>query len=280
MDFAFNASALGVGGVIERGRVITTIPSLASVALAPTGGEGKSVVSNYFSEELKFSHAETRVYGRQFLDDGQPSFTTSTNVVMKDVRIFDKLHIEGMGSTVTSTRGFDGGDDHDFELLLWYRGVRIGRREITPRIDVRLIRLRRYDELLRVLKENRSAAVDADAFSQRFNASPDQLSKLVSERKPVQGSLVESIEGYGPKPVPAKIFVPGLGTVRFGELMLKPGRRRLNLLRINFGAPQVDFEMPNTLMMEEPMGDEFGTGLTGGSMTLGSGEGNGIPIGP
>lgn len=279
MDFAFNASALGVGGVIERGNVITTIPSLASVALAPTGGEGRSVVSNYFSEELEFSHAETRVFGRRHVQNGAPVFTTSTYVLMKDVRIFSKLRISEMGATVTSTRGLEDDDDHAFELVLSYRNVRLVGREIVPKIDMRLNKLKRYDELKEVLSANRTHGPDVHAMARRFNASLDQLAKLVHEKKPIQGSLVESLEGLGPKPAPPAVFFRGIGTIRFGELMLKPGRRRLNLLRIDFGRQPAD-ETPHAFMADEPMDEVFDTGPTGGSLTMGSGEGNGTPIGP
>lgn len=286
MDFAFNASALGVGGVIERGNVITTIPSLASVALAPTGGEGRSVVSNYFSEELEFSHAETRVFGRKVVGaDGKPEFTTYTYVLIKDVRIFDKIRIAEMSSTVTSTRGLEDGDDHAFELVLSYRGVRVNGREIGPKVDLRLCQLKRYDELNQILTAQRKPSAEVQALARRFNATPEQLAQLVREKKPVQGSVVESLEGVGQRPSPSTIFVRGLGTVRFGELMIKPGRRRLNLLRINFGDPPPQHEgaMPHALMtdaMDDPIEEAISTKPTGGSITMGSGEGNGTPIGP
>jgi hypothetical protein len=292
MDFAFNASALGAGGVIERGDVITTIPSIASVALAPTGGEGRSVVTNYFSEELEFSHAETRVFGRQHTGaDGKALFTTSTYVLLKDVAIFSTLRIAEMHSTVTSTRGFTGGEDHDFEILVSFRGVRIGRVDIDPRVDERLTKLRRYKELEGMVTAGRAARPEDHALAQRFGASPDQFVKLVGEKKPLQGSLVESIDGLEAKAPSPIVTIPGIGTVRFAELMIKPGRRRLNLLRIKFGPardggrfePQGEGEMPQALMMmaPAPMGEEaVAFGPSGGSMTLGSGEGNGTPIEP
>ena len=289
MDFAYNASALGAGGVIERGPVTYTIPSLASVALAPTGGEGRSVVTDYVSQELSFSHAETRVFGHRHTDrEGAPVFTTSTYVLMKDVNVFGRVRVGEMGSIVTSTRGLDGDDDHEFELRIWFRDVVIDGTRYRTRIDAGLRELRRYDELPKLLTERMAAAAGASR-AERFKGTEEQILDLVKERKPVQGSIVAGLEEEDDdrqsavarrKVLPPVRTVPGLGTVHFGELMLKPGRRRLNLLRIEFG-PQVDFAMPNALMMHtEGPGDDFDGGITGGSMTLGSGEGNGIPIGP
>lgn len=284
MEFTFNASALGAAGVIERGGVVTTIPSLASVALAPTGGEGRSVVANYFSEELEFAHAETRVYGRQV--DDKPSFTTSTYVLIAGLRVFDRLRVAEMRATVTSTRGFEDDDDHDFLLDLSYTGIELDGRQLLPKIDVCLGSLRRYDQLGQVLKPGRlpqglTAPRDVKSLAQRFNASsPAELAGLLGARKPVQGTIVESIEGWGPKAVSPSLFVSGLGTVRFGEFMLKPGSRRLNLLRINFGTP-AGSAAPKKMMKSASLSKRSSqTDFTGGSMTMGSVEGNGTPIGP
>jgi hypothetical protein len=60
-----------------------------------------------------------------------------------------------------------------------------------------------------------------------------------------------------------KVDVPGLGKLQFGELLLKQGRRRVNLLRLDFGDP--------TLESHE---------TSGGSLVMASGEGNGTPVWP
>jgi hypothetical protein len=273
MYFEYNASALGAGGVVEYGPVVYTIPSLASIALAPTGGEGRSVVSNYYSQELAFSHAETRVSGRPGTAKGEPSFTTWTYVLLKDVNIFDRVKIAEMGSTVTSTRGFEEDDDHPFELTIWYRDVTVDGKQVQPKIDLRLTRPARYADLANTLNDPRGAAAG--------NAAAASMARLVKNKKPVHCSMVEHIEGLAPRPQKT-VLVPGLGVVRFAELVLKPGRRRLNLLRFDFGLRvQQEGAMPNALRTAEgPFDEGLDAGVTGGSMTLGSGEGNGTPIGP
>jgi len=281
-DFTFNASALGAGGIIERGNVTTTIPSLASVALAPTGGEGRTVLSSYWSEELSFSHAETRVFGRK---TGEDTYTTSTYVQIRDLNILGKLMVGDMRATVTSERGISGPDDHPFQLEASFDNVRVGRNKIIPHLDVVLSQTQTYEQFGQLFSDRAAAAGlpharDPHGLAKRFNAnSPEELARVIEQRKPVQGSLVENVEGLEAKPVAPTIFVPGLGYVRFAELMLKPGRRRLNLIRIQFGAKNNAFGAPEPFMMamaeEGPQG-----GPTGGSMTLGSTEGNGIPVEP
>lgn len=296
VQFTYNASALGAGGVIERdgGRVVSTIPSIASVALAPTGGEGRTVVTNYFSEELEFSHAETRVYGRQTKKGRKPEdaqFTTFTYVLIRDLHIFDRLHVGQMRATVTSTRGFEVDDDHRFELDASYDNVEIGmgkdRELIIPHIDVKLRDLRRYEELNGFVPElegfgdpRRKISSYAAGLARRFNVkSAEDARKLVGrihDRKAVQGSIVEHVKGRGDGPV---ITIPGLGEAHFGELMLKPGRRRLNLLRIDLGKPQAGGNEGVT-MDAAPMDEELLGQDLSGSITMGSVEGNGTPIEP
>ncbi len=278
MEFTYNASALGAGGVIQRRGITTNIPSLASVALAPTGGEGKTIVSNYFSEELSFSHAETRVSGQQ---TGPNEFTTYTYVFIKNLRVFDRLAIGEMRGTVTSIhadRDGDGDDDHDFQLEASYRDVRAAGHEVVPAIDLCVGSLKRYNQLRDVLKPGaRSlppglvAPDNVKALAQRFNAKdPAELEKLISERRALHGSLVESVRGDIANKH-HKVHVPGLGTVRFAELMLKPGRRRVNLLRIALGTNET---------LESNGENESLSSPDDGSMTIGSVEGNGTPVFP
>ena len=281
MEFTYNASALAAGGAFRTRGISTVVPSLASVALAPTGGEGKSIVRNYFSEELSFSHAETRVSG----EESSPGvYTTFTYVFIKDLRVFDKLAIGELRGTVTSIhRERDEDDDHDFRLEASYRDVRAAGHDVVPEIDVCVGSLQRYRQLRDVISaatNGRSALPsglvapsDAQALAERFNAAtPEELDRLVTERRALHGSLVEKIDG----PVSRrhhKVHIEGLGTVRFGELMLKPGRRRVNLLRIAFGTDETQQGLADAMMLESASAD-------GGTMTIASVEGNGTPVYP
>lgn len=291
MDFTYNASAIAAGGIIERGRVTSVIPSLASVALAPTGGEGRTVVKDYVSEELSFSHAETRVYGRQGADG---VFTTSTYVWIKDLKVFDKLSIEELSGTVTSSRRLLDEDEEDFELVASYKNVLITRKEVVPKIDVSVKSMRRYEHFEQLLSVPASArapkladgvvaTADRKGLAERFNArTPEDLVARLKEKKAVQGSIIEKVEGKITGARHHKIFIPDFGTVRFGELMIKPGRRRVNLLRISFGNNRemlgIENEDVQFMVARAAMNDDPGSG--GGSMTVASVEGNGTVVGP
>ncbi|HVE72358.1 MAG TPA: hypothetical protein VNI54_13405 [Thermoanaerobaculia bacterium] len=289
MEFKYNASALAAGGVIRSQHITTVIPSIASVALAPTGGEGKTVVSNYFSEELSFAHAETRVSGKRRGD----KFITFTYVFIKNLRVFDKLAIGELRGTVTSIhsdrdRDGDGDDDHDFQLEASYRDVRAAGHEVVPELDVCVGSLKRYRHLSDVIKPRTAQALppgliapaDAQALAERFNTtSPAQLEKLVGERRALHGSLVERVDGRVTGKH-HKVFVDKLGTVRFGELMFKPGRRSVSLLRINFGRNDTFAPLPENVQSFALENTESTSAPDDGSLTIASVEGNGTPIYP
>jgi hypothetical protein len=280
MEFTFNASALGAGGVIERtsrGRTRTTlVPSLASVALAPSGGEGSSVVVNYDTPERAFLRAETRVAGYRL---SKSVFSTYTDVLITGLRILDRLSIALMHATVTSTRDVNDEDDDSsqFTLQATYRGVEVDDLEVAPIVDVELCSFPRYADVAeRLLGQNGDLRKRFGIATENDNAL---LAQRVRSRRAIQGSIVKQVEHGGSlSRVAHKLHVPNFGTARFGELMLKPGRRRVNLLRLAFGVDETRMGDPapedEAMVLEAPEDDPSG------SMTVGSVEGNGNPVFP
>jgi hypothetical protein len=277
-DFAFHASALGAGGLLQRGNVTTAIESLASTTLAHTGGEGRAVVSDFDSEEIGFAHAETRVFGRHHRDEKKKDrFTTSTYVFMRDLHIFDRVTVSRMGATLTSERGLDEDDDSEFEFEFSFTGIRVDGVEIEAAPDAAMKSIRRYRDLETVLsgderKVKASGLVPCPStkdLAARFHARDvAALQGELKNRRPVQGSVVENLKGGKGQKQHHKLVVPGLGVLIFGEFMLKPGLRRLTMIRVELGDPAIaafamDGGKPPT-----------------GSMTIASVEGNGVPIGP
>src|SRR3954447_11786237 len=99
--YVFNASAIGLGGVLTSPKR-KVIPSLASVALAPTGGEGVSIVTNYDDGDgILFDRAETHAWGSSHSGN---IFATRADVVVNNLDIFEQLQVESMWASVTSIR--------------------------------------------------------------------------------------------------------------------------------------------------------------------------------
>jgi len=113
--YVFNASAIGLGGVLTTPRR-KVIPSLASVHLAPTGGEGSAIVTNYDEGDgITFDRAETRVWGSSHSGN---IYATRADVMVNNLDVFHQLQVESMWASVTSIREvLDNGDvlDRRFE---------------------------------------------------------------------------------------------------------------------------------------------------------------------
>jgi hypothetical protein len=272
-DFMYNASALGLGGVIDNADgTRTIISSLASVALAPTGGEGCAIVENYsHCSGISFSRAESRVVGYETADE---QHTTYTDIFVTGLSVFERFKVALMQVTMTSTHNATD-TDSSFDLRAMYRGVEVDGEEIIPAIDFELCSASTYDDFANKMLRNRPEV------ARQFAVKETELTEaLVQRRAPFVGSIVSSLYSRKDSLVRGngnKVFVPGIGTARFGEFLVKPGRRRINLLRFTFGNPE---------MHEQPMNGRAmllsDTTLAGGggSLTVGSGDGNGVPIWP
>src|ERR1041385_6266365 len=143
--YVFNASAIGLGGVLTSPKR-KVIPSLASVALAPTGGEGMGLVTNYDDGDgITFDRAETRVFGMQngkspFAANGDGVYATRADVLVNNLNVFGELQIKSMWASVTSIREVKDGEvkDQKFTFQAEYLGVYVNREEIDIPVDTKV----------------------------------------------------------------------------------------------------------------------------------------------
>jgi hypothetical protein len=283
-DFTFNASAIGVGGLLTDGEVTTAIPSLASVALAPTGGEGFSEETNYNQYGVSFTKAESRVVGQKIAPD---TYATYVNVLISNFAVRNRLKIGCMQASMTSIRNIKD-DDSRFEFRAAYRGVSFDGNEIAPELDLDLIGCSTYDEFRRHL------GCSTKDFAQRFGyaGEPALVSALTSPRQPaICGTLVKPLdaqqalvnsEDSGIILTGHKIVVRDFGSVNLAEFLFKPGRRRVSLVRLDFDERFVSTSpAPDATPVARAfvLADGGGNG-GGGSLTGGSVEGNGSTIPP
>lgn len=291
-DYTFNASALGMGGVLVYDDKPTLIPSLASVALAPTGGEGSAVVENYDRHGISFTRAESRVVGYR---TSKRYYTTWSDIYVTNLALFGRMNVAMMQATVTSTRN-ENTDEAEFELRAMYRGVAVDDREIMPVLDIDICSRSSYKQLTEgYLKRLGNKCGDPRA---------ERIRKGLERREPIRTSIVSQLAGRDESLVrkhedPANVLrVPNFGRVYFGELLVKPGRRRVNLLRFDFNngrhyemeapAKEGGFKLDPQKMVMKAM--SFVTGDSeettrrsspdSGTLTVGSGDGNGAPVWP
>jgi len=291
--YTFNASAIALGGVVNNpSRMV--IPSLASVALAPTGGLGTTVVTSYNRDGVMFDTAYSAVRGEMIAED---VYSTVAEVAIDNLTIFDKLHIDALRATVRSWRNLNTGDDAEITFHAEYSGLVVDGFEIAPKLDLELFeKTPTYEKFLAEVTEEVSPGGPKKAkpdYRERFEWEdgdvpwPKELSP-----KPLRASVVKPqppFRGY-------KLSIPKFGKIRLGEVLLKPGRRRLSLLQIDFnkkeGFPIVKMADGGSAGGTEQIEHSQFFALTGsgsstsnsfpdsGTMTVASVEGNGTPIWP
>jgi hypothetical protein len=290
--YTFNASAIALGGVVNNPSR-TLIPSLASVALAPTGGLGTTVVTSYNRDGVTFDTAYSAVRGEMIAQD---IYSTVAEVAIDNLTIFDTLHVDALRATVRSRRDLNAGDDAEITFHAEYSGLVVDGFEIAPELDLELFeRTPTYEKFLAEVTEvvPGGAKKAKEQYRERFEwedgdvPSPEERSP-----KPLRASVARPqrpFRGY-------KLTIPKFGKIRLGEVLLKPGRRRLSLLQIDFNKNE-GFPIPKTadggstgetVHLQQQFqsfaltsnGSKSTSFPLSGTMTIASVEGNGTPIWP
>jgi len=289
MSFAFNASAVAFGGRIQQPSS-TIIPSQASVALAPTGGEGYETVRNFdYKGIITFDEASVYVTGSEHGDIRN----TLASVTIKNLNVLNLLHADLLSSRITS-RHVLGEDEGEITFHgTSAENLRIGGKPAKVNFNHDFYaRYPTHAKLTAVMsRAGGDVADDSDmaglieedakktmaetkcsedsALKQARNKTVAQLlagrfcweTKSCLKGAPndhgsIHCSLVDSIEGINEvdeskvKPADLRskypvrrhgyvVKVAEFGSIKVGELIIKPGERRLNLLRFEFGCPIV-----------------------------------------
>jgi hypothetical protein len=278
IEYTYHASALGVGGsYVHFGREVV-VPSVASVVLAPTGGEGSVQVYEYNNQEgVEVASAYSAVKGAE----NYGVFTTESKIDIIGLSLFGRISIGHMVARVESTRDTnhlpDGPDEATFDVTLLYENVVVDGRTIEPFVD-RAACTASY--------ATHHSAMVAAALS--TEAAPP-----VERGDSLRRSVVTELKGeaVAPGDQPYVLNVPGLGRLYFGELVVKRGKRRVNLLRFALGedcSPTDTLQLQRISNVVSTDDSSRDAGLTtlnaftanSGMLAIGSGDGNGEPVWP
>lgn len=287
-SFAFNASAVAFGGRIQQPGC-DVIPSQASVALAPSGGEGYQTVRNFdYKGIITFDEASVYVAGSEHGDIRN----TLASVTIKNLNVLNMLHADLLSSRITS-RHVLGKDEGEITLHgTSAENLRIGGKLVTVNFnhdffaryptyakltavmsrvggdmakDPEMQRLIDEDvrKVMSVTNCSQKSALDqaqkktvAELLADRFGWSADNSRKGAPDNHgTIHCSLVDSIQGIDvvdesqikdPAQLRSRypirrqgyvVRVAEFGSIKIGELIIKPGERRLNLLQFQFGCP-------------------------------------------
>lgn len=293
MSFAFNASAVAFGACFEQPDS-SIIPSQASAALAPTGGEGYQTVSNFnYKGIITFDEASVYVSGSTH----GTVRNTLASVTIKNLNVLNLLHVDLLSSRITSRHelGEDEGEitihgssvdnlriagkpvkvnfNHDFYARYPTYAkfadalAKPGQNDV-PGMEQLLVQDSKEHHC--TIDDSRKKTL-AQLLGDRFCWAPEGLEKgAPKDPNMIHCSLVDSIEGIDvvndadflkvevkneagikedrKKALRAQfpvrrngyvVTVSEFGSIKIGELIIKPGERRLNLLRFDLGCPFV-----------------------------------------
>lgn len=317
MSFSFHANTLAFGGQIEQGGRTKYLPSEASVTLPPGGGIGEVVSGPVDREGISFRSSRSYVSGKSFNDT---VYTTYANVMVHDVDIEGRIQVQVMNTSVTSVNRRD-----DYGCT--------GESRIS--FDVNMVGLVIDGHLIEVefnpepFRRHATFAEFVDSFQQM---PADQAEELIEAfnwpieecrtlhcgpngdetryhvpRRCSTGIRASLLRTTTPRLAPGEIpgitrrgytiEVAGFGLIHLGEVLMKAGRRRVNLMRVELGKT-----LDGGTVLRAPLADAGGeprmsaSGFAAntemltllaaplpsdrGSYTFASGEGNGTDFIP
>jgi hypothetical protein len=213
MSFVYHANALAFGGMITK-PCCEVIPSLGSVVLAPSGGEGSAIVGKFnYKGIISFDEASVYVAGSQ---KGRYRNTVAT-VQIRNLNLFNVVRIDTLCTRVTSEHvAVDEKEQSECEdePSFTFEGsmledLRIGGRRVDVRLDTSVFS--RYpthsgfvkafsgdtaaeDKLIGV--ESRGDATPlVDRYRQRFGWNAAQRKEGVPVRRgAIRCSLVDAFD--------------------------------------------------------------------------------------
>jgi hypothetical protein len=187
----FHAQGIAIGG---------DVPTVASVSLAPAGGETSAASEHYDANGIRFDEAASLVSGT---DDGKVAITTSI-VTLRNVDIMGHVHIDEMSVRIV---GRQSRGQEEAEIVvdrLRLKNMTVDGRAVDVRLDAGPVNAARTFKVLR----------------NRDDLSLDEQSLGVST------SIADRDN--------RTLLVAGLGTLYFGEVLIEKGSRSVTLLRVEF----------------------------------------------
>lgn len=245
--YGFNASAVAFGGLIKEPQLCKSrgIDGVATVALSPTGGVSSSSKAIYDEDGISFCNAETRVEGTV---EDERFYTTTTTVQLEKLNIFGRVKADFIQSVVQSRRDVQE-KDACFTMRATFAGLRIVDDEVRPPLNFSLFeQVPTYDQFIEFFADEERMAEYAPKFGWLTPYGAEDMEMIRRARatmtaaaRPIRCSLLTTEiatpdtcftqDGY-------TLNVPGFGKIHLAEVMIKPGLRRLNMLRLEITKPQ------------------------------------------
>lgn len=278
-SFGFNASAVAFGGLIKPPNEKKTKAikgNAPSVSLSPAGGFVESFVPSYKEDGISFKGARTIVEGTVESDE---IYTTTTTVELEKLNVFGVLKADALFTQIQSRRVLSESDS-SFTIKATIEGLRIDGDTVKVPLNISLFRkIPTYREFIAFFAKESNLIEFGEKFGWNMSAGPARVASLIAGAKdgaqePIRCSLLTSKidhkkgftqDGYA-------IDIPNFGRVHIAEVLVKHGRRRVNLIRLeDVTKPGRATEVVAKAMRASREGSDTDTY----DATICSGEGNG-----
>ncbi len=264
--FFYHAHGVALGGTIVR-PFNKQIPAQAGASLQITGGVGVSRAERFrFEGIVSFEAACTEVSGSQSTQDG--SYNTVVTTTVEGVNIMDVLTADKVVARISTQHPANGDEPKVIPLGSEFVNLRIGGHPTDVELDVSLFceldtfqgfkeRFEKDDQFRQIARKRflwGELDKDVPQFLQERYKWHRQQPGLPESKGIVQCSLVKEIKCTCPdlKRYGHVLLLPQVGKIHLAEILLTRHSRRLTMLRLELGSP------------------------VEGTLTLGSGEGNGV----
>jgi len=206
----FHASAFAVEGRAGDHE----IAAQAAVVLPESGGSLTRRVENYDDGVVRFAEATSEVTGVE--RDGV-AFTTST-VSIRDVDIMNIVHADRVVLRTTARRAIG-----DSEATFSFAGSRLDGLTVRGEAVDLVIDTQRFDRArtFAALREKVRSECD-DSAIERYGAISDSIVRSINL------ASLGTNNGYA-------LPIEGVGTLYLGHVIVKPGERRLAMIRLDLG---------------------------------------------
>jgi hypothetical protein len=206
----FHATATAVQGRAGDHEVA----SQASVVLPESGGSFSQRVENFDDGVVRFAEAVSQVSG---VEENGVAVTTSS-VMIRDVTIMDIIHADRIALRTTARQRIG-----DAEATFSFAG---------SRIDGLTVRGEPVDLVIDTQRFNRAATFGA--FRSAIRGEREGFA--IERSGGISDSIVRSISlaSLGTKNGYA-IPIDGIGTLYLGHVIVKPGERRIAMIRLDLG---------------------------------------------
>jgi hypothetical protein len=232
----FHASAVAVGG--------TDLPSVASVSLAPTGGDGASAMRDYDDGVVRFAEATSVVRGSR---DGDFA-VTSSEVTIRNLVIAGRIRADVVIARINERHAANAPEAEITFEGSSIENLTIDGVPVTAALDHAYF----------------AARPTFDAMSAAGVAASRSGTMLCNARGAASCGAVRD-ETWG-------IVIPGLGVLTIGEVFVTRGHRELNMVRLERTPPADTPRRPARIAVND--------GGTPKSVVVGSVTGNGTDFGP